>query len=85
MLETNDGNALFNLFADSVIPGNKAYLNGREIVAPNGIGLRFDDATGITQMEADSSKSSITYDLMGRKVNQPKKGVYIQNGQKIIY
>lgn len=85
MLETNDGNALFNLFTDSVIPGNKAYLNGREIVAPNGIGLRFDDATGITQMEADSSKSSITYDLMGRKVNQPKKGVYIQNGQKIIY
>ena len=44
-----------------------------------------DEATGIdaTQMNGEE-KAASTYDLQGRRVAQPVKGLYIVNGKKVI-
>ena len=39
--------------------------------------------TGISAVQAESSTPTI-YDLYGRIVNQPTKGIYIVNGQKVV-
>ena len=49
--------------------------------------LRFDDGetTGIEEVEGDGkSESSIIYDMSGRVVINPVKGIYIVNGKKIV-
>ena len=45
-----------------------------------------DDATGIDTMSDVRSKTEdVYYDLQGRKLSgKPNKGIYIQNGKKII-
>lgn len=42
-----------------------------------------DGTTGITEIAADSENTAI-YDLCGRKVQAPGKGIYIKNGKKFI-
>ena len=49
--------------------------------------LRFDDGetTGIEEVEGDGkTESSIIYDMSGRVVINPVKGIYIVNGKKIV-
>ena len=45
-----------------------------------------DEATGIMAIGTDraASTDNATYDLQGRKVNAAQKGVYIQNGKKVV-
>ena len=38
----------------------------------------------ITKMEANKEQSTTVYDLMGRIVSAPSKGVYIKNGKKYV-
>lgn len=44
----------------------------------------FEVAAGIDEIKAVEDESSIIYDLTGRKVNSPRKGIYILDGKKII-
>lgn len=41
-------------------------------------------ATGITQVENEELRIENVYDLQGRKVARPSKGVYIVNGRKML-
>lgn len=48
-------------------------------------GFNFDgETTGIRELTTDSSKTDVMFDLMGRRVNQPTKGLFILNGKKVI-
>ncbi len=66
----------------------KAYLHLDS--APGGAGARsldidFGGTTGISQMEdVRSKKDDVYYDLQGRRVLYPSKGLYIVNGKKVI-
>ncbi len=40
--------------------------------------------TGINSVETKAPVSDVTYDLSGRQVNNPSKGLYIQNGKKVV-
>ena len=42
------------------------------------------DETAISTISADSQTDGRIYDLQGRRVAQPAKGLYIQNGRKIV-
>lgn len=42
------------------------------------------DFSGISSVSADRAASGVFYDLQGRRVSQPAKGVFIQNGKKIV-
>ena len=44
-----------------------------------------DAVTGIDEVTTDSDKSTIIYDLMGRRVqNMSRPGIYIVNGKKVV-
>lgn len=71
------------------IPGNKAFLvlTSTEAQAKSFV-LEFEDGgtTGIETIE--NSKNSIDdgvyYDLQGRRVENPTRGIYIVNGKKVV-
>jgi hypothetical protein len=49
--------------------------------------MNFDDGeetTGIISTTDYTDKASAIYDLQGRKVENPKKGLYIHGGRKVI-
>ena len=49
------------------------------------IGLSIDDeATGINMVHGSGVKADSYYDLQGRKIENPKKGLYINNGKKVV-
>ena len=43
-----------------------------------------EDVTGIANVKTLSVGSSDYYDLQGRKVEDPGKGLYINNGRKVV-
>lgn len=48
-------------------------------------GFNFDgETTGIRELTTDNHKTDVMFDLMGRRVNQPTKGLFILNGKKVI-
>ena len=55
-------------------------------VAQGSTGFRFDigGTTGVEEMTEQRAKSKEAYDLTGRKVAKPSKGIYIINGKKVI-
>ncbi|MBR2154425.1 MAG: hypothetical protein IJ901_07415 [Bacteroidaceae bacterium] len=68
------------------VGANTAYIS-----VPSGVKARFigveedDDATAITAIEAtEAVNNGVIYNLSGQRVVKPLKGIYIQNGKKII-
>ena len=92
---TNPGNAyvlnkkngvvgFYKLKSTGTIGANKAYLTYSSGAAPSFFG--FDgNTTGIDATLVNSEKvNSVVYDLQGRRVAQPTKGLYIVNGKKVV-
>lgn len=78
----SEGTAFYPCNAGS-LPINKAYLlgNGGE----NAIVMNFGNAvTGINTIAAPASAKAPIFDLSGRRVVKATKGLYIQNGKKVI-
>ena len=70
---------------DRTIAANKAYLIVDDAAAPSAFSLKLDGGlTGIEGVENVAGKAP-AYDLQGRRLPQvPTKGLYIQNGKKVI-
>ena len=76
----NDNNTFYNA-------GHKAYLEVTE--KTNGANFasysfRFNVATAIEEVEDKNVEVKTIYDLTGRKVEVPAKGMYIINGKKVF-
>ena len=71
--------------SDRTIGANKAYLIVDDAAAPSALSLKLDGGlTGIEGVENVAGKAP-AYDLQGRRLPQvPTKGLYIQNGKKVI-
>ena len=85
VLAEKNGVVGFYLVDDgSAIPAGKAYLQ----VSNSGAARQFigfgDDTNGINNIERAASDMEQYYDLQGRRVAQPAKGLYIVNGKKVI-
>ena len=65
---------------------NKAYLNVPAEQNVRSLAIRFegDCSTGIENSKLNVEDSTVVYDLQGRRVENPTKGIYIVNGKKII-
>ena len=79
----DNGAGFYKLASGGAIGANKAYLtypsSAREFFLFN------DDATRIEMPMVESSDAdAVVYDLQGRRVAQPTKGLYIVNGKKVI-
>lgn len=70
---------------DRTIAANKAYLIVDDAAAPSAFSLKLDGGlTGIEGVESAGADAPV-YDLQGRRLPQvPTKGIYIQNGKKIM-
>jgi len=67
------------------IPAGKAYLVIGSGSARDFIGFGEEEATGISLTENSELRTeNAVYDLQGRRVAQPTKGLYIVNGKKVL-
>lgn len=77
----SEGTAFYPCKAGS-LPSNKAYLLGN---GQSAIVMNFGNAvTGINTIAAPASAKAPIFDLSGRRVVKATKGLYIQNGKKVI-
>ena len=76
------GAGFYKLKDTGTIGANKAYLTY------SGAGARefflFDEATGIEMPTVEDNADAVVYDLQGRRVVNPTKGLYIVNGKKVF-
>lgn len=47
--------------------------------------LDFDNETGITEITEKTEATEACYDMSGRRILKPTKGLYIKNGRKVLY
>ncbi len=88
-LQTHNGGVAFKRYTGDNISGFKAYLNlTTNSAEAQAIRIRFageeDDTTGIESSVLDAQGSQLIYDLQGRRVLNPTKGMYIVNGKKVV-
>ena len=86
----NSGYMGFHKYTGTTLPANKAYLvrNADEeeddvlVIDRSAFDELFDSTTGVTKVVIDGEGQSVIYDLQGRRVEHPSKGIYIVNGKK---
>jgi hypothetical protein len=94
-IKVGDAEPMFYQFDDgSTLSAERAYLQIPTKWLPQvdskAIRLRFvnGETTDIEEVEStdNSEQTTVIYDLMGRRVENPSKGcVYIVNGRKVVY
>jgi hypothetical protein len=63
----------------------RAYLLQNRVAGTRAIGMSLEDVTGIEQFRTiDSNGTECVYDLNGRQLNAPVKGINIINGKKVM-
>ncbi len=87
--ETEPG--FYNFADNSTLSANKAYLRIPTAWLPStsdakSVRMWFEDeeATGIDEINTNRPDSDTIYDMQGRRVKNPSKGMYIVNGKKMI-
>ena len=74
-------NAAFRVNSDNLID---IFMNGsQKATISNEILIKADGTTGIDAIRKDAEDGKV-YDLNGRQVKNPRKGVYIINGKKVL-
>jgi len=88
VLSAKEGNAVFKKINTNAatVAADKAYLEFDEVISAPELDIVFNgDVTGISATLVNNEKvNSEVYDLQGRKVMNPAKGLYIVNGRKVI-
>ena len=83
----SQGVGFYKLASGKTIGLGKAYLtySGGGAAAARGYFL-FDETTGIEMptAEGNGDAEAVVYDLQGRRVQNPTKGLYIVNGKKVF-
>lgn len=75
-------------YPNQTIIASTTYHFVSEVRLPNGqvIYCSPRPEAGVSQLEFDTAKGTLLYDLFGRQVVNPQSGcVYIQNGKKVIF
>lgn len=81
----SSGVGFYKLSSTGTIGANKAYLVSDNVAARAFFAFDIDATTGIDKVNAlDSEKEVKAFDLQGRRVANPAKGIYIVNGKKVI-
>lgn len=69
-------------YTGSTLGGFKAYLLGASQI--KSLVFAFDDADAITEVAEKTEVAEGYFDLSGRRVVKPTKGLYIVNGKKVV-
>jgi len=85
--------AFYKLRTGRTIPEGKAYLSSKDMTQGNlqrqnapakGTYVIGSDATSISLLQTASPVSGIIFDLQGRRVSHPQRGLYIVDGKKLF-
>ena len=85
----NEKVGFYKLAETGSLPANKAFMSYTEGSSTSkeffeeGFELGSNEATGIDAIENGANNGAI-YNLQGQKVNKAQKGVFIQNGKKVV-
>ena len=77
-----NGQIGFYWYNGTSIGANKAYLLGDSSSQVRGFTFNFTD--GISSIASQTGDNTAIYDMQGRRVNNATRGLYIQNGKKIL-
>jgi len=80
------GNKLWKSDGAATIKGTRAYLKARTAGAKIRLVIDGEDATAIEAIEITGSdvENGNVYDMSGRLVKNPVRGLYIKNGKKVL-
>ncbi len=86
-LQTTDNGVVMRRYDGSYINGFKMYMSISEGANIQAFSFRFPDdgTTGIEGVTIEKTEKNEIYDLQGRRVAKPTKGLYIVNGKKVIF
>lgn len=85
ILNKVNGNLGFYKANNQKVAAGKAYLQVPATAARASFAISFDnETTGIENIEHSALNIENYYDLQGRRVAQPQKGLYIVNGKKVV-
>ena len=69
----------------NAIKAFRAYLRQRDVSNAKTVSMLFEnETTGIAELKDNVVMPTVYYDLQGRRVAAPSKGIYIVNGKKVI-
>ena len=78
----------FYATAAGTLAMNKAYLalSGTDLTGMRSVVIRFPGLTDIDRVTVDGMglDDAVIYDLSGRRVDNPSRGIYIVNGKKVL-
>ena len=83
ILATGSADVAFYADGAQTIPGFKAYLPAGSGSSPVK-SFVFGDETAVKAIEAAQNSDKVVYDMSGRRVLNPAKGLYIMNGKKVV-
>lgn len=84
------GKAAFLQSELTTVPANKAYILATDVEATEGapaavLNFNIGESTGITSAATATAEASVYYDLSGRRVLYPAKGIFVTaNGEKVL-
>lgn len=80
----SQGIGFYQVDSSVTIPAGKAYLVITGSLSRKFIGFDDNSVTDVVSVKRSSVRDNVYYDLQGRRVVQPKKGVYVRNGKKLF-
>ena len=76
-------NKLYKSAGATTLKGTRAYIDAKNTTSS--VKLFIDDfETGIEEVNGETAKDAVIYNLAGQRVNKAQKGIYIQNGKKVL-
>ena len=66
------------------LPAGRCYLTPPTALLSKAFGFSFEEVNAINAVIGKSPISSELHDLSGRRVTQPTKGIYLQDGKKVF-
>lgn len=83
VLGKDDSKVGFYHWDSNDLGANRAYVAGSTGGGVKGYVLNFDETDGINEIVKAASVKGEYYDLSGRRIAQPTRGLYIVNGKKV--
>lgn len=85
VLGASEGNVGLYHPSATTLKANRAYIPATSLTSPQVLRFVFSegDVTGIDQIHGENA-ANVYYDLTGRRVNNPRHGIYISNQKKVF-
>ena len=80
----NNANRVYMLLGDINVGEGDLDTSNPGGQLSNGYRFDFSGTTAIESVETESAAPAVYYDLSGRRVENPEKGIYIVNGRKVF-